>query len=386
MANPEHLAILEKGVEVWNRWRRDNPDVVPDLSGMIKTGQISEQIDLRRVNLSGSELSGSKFYDVNMEEANLRDANLSYATLVRTEFINSNLENATLTGADLFLVNFENANASLARFQRVSLDSVFFEETNLQYADLSNATIYYPDFVGADLTNADLRDSAFLYTNFSGANLRRTVMGNSVFSDSDMSEAKCLDSVKHDGPSSIGIDTIIRSKGQIPEEFLRGCGVPDEFIEFSRSLFTQPIQYYSCFISHSSLDRDFCARLCNDLRGAHVRTWYFPEDAKWGQTVWGEIDRGINIYDKLVVVCSRNSLTSGPVLREIERALMREDKEGKNILFPIRIDDYVFEEWEHPRKADLLAKVVGDFTGWAGDAAKYKQSFKRLLDYLNTDE
>jgi hypothetical protein len=32
MANPEHLEILKQGVEVWNKWREDNPSIRPDLS------------------------------------------------------------------------------------------------------------------------------------------------------------------------------------------------------------------------------------------------------------------------------------------------------------------------------------------------------------------
>ena len=69
--------------------------------------------------------------------------------------------------------------------------------------------------------------------------------------------------------------------------------------------------------------------------------WYFPEDATCGKTMWGEIDRGIKMYDKLVVVCSEKSPNSGPVPREIERALRREGREGKQILFPIRLNDYM---------------------------------------------
>ncbi len=32
MVNPEHLEILKQGVEAWNQWRENNPDVEPDLS------------------------------------------------------------------------------------------------------------------------------------------------------------------------------------------------------------------------------------------------------------------------------------------------------------------------------------------------------------------
>ena len=33
MANPEHVKILERGVDGWNRWRKENPGIQPDLSG-----------------------------------------------------------------------------------------------------------------------------------------------------------------------------------------------------------------------------------------------------------------------------------------------------------------------------------------------------------------
>ena len=32
MANEEHVAILKKGVAAWNEWRRENPDIRPNLS------------------------------------------------------------------------------------------------------------------------------------------------------------------------------------------------------------------------------------------------------------------------------------------------------------------------------------------------------------------
>ena len=32
MANEEHVALLKQGVEVWNKWREENPDIKPDLT------------------------------------------------------------------------------------------------------------------------------------------------------------------------------------------------------------------------------------------------------------------------------------------------------------------------------------------------------------------
>ena len=60
---------------------------------------------------------------------------------------------------------------------------------------------------------------------------------------------KGLNSVRHTGPSTIGIDTVYRSQGQIPELFLRGCGVPESFITYAKALTGSAIEYYSCFIT-----------------------------------------------------------------------------------------------------------------------------------------
>jgi hypothetical protein len=32
MANDEHVALLKKGVDAWNEWRKENPEIQPDLS------------------------------------------------------------------------------------------------------------------------------------------------------------------------------------------------------------------------------------------------------------------------------------------------------------------------------------------------------------------
>jgi hypothetical protein len=231
--------------------------------------------------------------------------------------------------------------------------------------------------MGADLTFAHLTEADLNFSDFTEAYL-----GSTVFGDNDLSTVNGLETLHHLGPSTIGIDTIYKSKGNIPDGFLRGCGVPDDLIIYMRSLVGKAIDYYSCFISYSSQDDDFAQRLYADLQAENVRCWKFDENAKWGEAVWGEIDTAIRHYDKLVVICSEHSLQSQPVIREIERALQKEDREHKNVLFPIRIDDYLLDAWEHPRKADVVSKVAGDFRTWR-DPAAYSLAFPRFLDALN---
>src|SRR5262245_48416062 len=88
-----------------------------------------------------------------------------------------------------------------------------------------------------------------------------------------------LESVRHLGPSHVSTTTLVRSRGKIPEAFLRGCGVPDVLIANLPALIgvIQPIQFYSCFISHSTADKDFARRLHSRMRDEGLRVWFDEE-------------------------------------------------------------------------------------------------------------
>ena len=121
-----------------------------------------------------------------------------------------------------------------------------------------------------------------------------------------------------------------------------------------------------------------------------MRCWKWDHDARTGQSLWGEIDQAIRVHDKLVLVASEASLTSPAVNREIERAIRLEDQHEKdkqvgkysgdvNVLFPVRLDDYIFEGWKHERKVDVTTKFIANARGWDTDPAVYKQVFEKLL-------
>ncbi|MDQ3652688.1 MAG: toll/interleukin-1 receptor domain-containing protein [Acidobacteriota bacterium] len=347
MANQEHLNILLHGVKVWNKWRREHPEIRPDLSGAI--------------------LIGATLSIANLDGVNLGNSNLSKATLIGANFSNSTPIGAIFMGADLSSANFTNAILSGADISNANLLGVKLIMANLTSADLSRANIIAANIIRVNLSSA----------NFSNAQIAFT-----TFADTDLSVVKGLETVIHSGPSFIGIDTIYLSKGNIPEVFLRGAGVPDVFITQMRKL-TAVVDYSTCFISFTEADDSFSEKLYNDFQAKNVRCWRWKEDAKWGTTLMRSIDAAVHDYDKVVVICSEQSLQSPAVIREIERALQREDalarqgEEGE-VLFPIRLDDYVFTGWSHHRKADVTTKTIGDFRGWKNHD-EYQKAFTRLL-------
>ncbi len=215
-------------------------------------------------------------------------------------------------------------------------------------------------------------------------NLRDAIVGYTSFGDVDMSVVKNLETVKHQGPSTIGIDTIYRSQGNIPEVFLKGAGVDDTFITYIRSLIGKAIEYYSCFISYSSKDEAFANRLYADLQNNNVRCWFAPEDMKIGDKIRPRIDESIHIYDKLLLVLSKSSVASGWVEREVKTALAKERKEKRTVLFPVRVDKAVFEspfDWATEIRHE---RNIGDFTRWK-DHDDYQKALIRLLRDLKAE-
>jgi len=98
--------------------------------------------------------------------------------------------------------------------------------TDLSYANLSSAKLKGTNLSAANLTEArlngaDLSSANLSHAILSGAHLSDAVFGSTILADIDLSQVNELDALKHNGPSSIGIDTLYKSHGRIPDKFLR---------------------------------------------------------------------------------------------------------------------------------------------------------------------
>ncbi len=205
MANPEHLAILQRGAAAWNAWRQKTPTVTPDLSGISSREHFQSRtmlgVSLSRVNLSGANLSGVDLTGIDFSYAHLdnaklasagmRDANLYKATLKSTDLHSADLRSAQMTGAVLSGACLAGADLRNACLLGSDLNSVDFvganlrglnlEGANLSLGSLQNVDMYGANLRRADLRKADLRSANLSHSDLSQADLSKAIINGASF-------------------------------------------------------------------------------------------------------------------------------------------------------------------------------------------------------------
>ncbi len=316
MANEEHVALLKQGAEVWNRWRRENPNMRPDLS---------------KTNLRKADLGGADFIDADRREALLKKAGFKGAGRSGVNFLRALLREAgskwgggsgaDLSGADLGDTNLSDANLSKAKLSDAYLGKADLSGADLSEADLSKANLNRAKLIGADLSKANLSEARlnvadFREANLDGANLHWAILQETVLGDTNLIEISGLDTCEYYGPNIIDHRTLMKS-GPLPIEFLRGCGLSDWQIEAAKLndpnltspqaasilderhhlRFDNQIQYYSAFISYSHADKDFARHLHDQLQDKGIRCWLDEHQMLPGDDIYEQVDRGIRLWD-----------------------------------------------------------------------------------------
>ena len=377
MANLKHVEIVRQGRDAIAKWQELNPESRLDLNRANLIGADLSDADLSGANLSGANLSGANLSDADLSDADLSEANLSGADLSR-----ANLSEANLIGANLNRANLSGADLGGANLSRADLSEANLIGANLNRANLSGADLGGANLSGANLSGANLGGAKLI-----GADLRGAEIGWTSFGNVDLSVALNLDKVVHEGPCTVGVDTIFRSGGKIPDSFLRGCGVPDILLTFLPSLVGPGIEFYSSFISYSHKDEEFARRLHARMQQEKLRVWFAPEDIEGGKKLHEQIESAIRVHDKLLIVISEHSMNSEWVKSEIAGARNREAVEGKQVLFPVRMVDMdAIKAWKcfdadigKDSAREIREYYIPDFTNWK-DHDAFEREFAKLLN------
>jgi hypothetical protein len=308
------------------------------------------------------DLSKADLREAKLLKANLRNVNLRYANLT-----NANLEGASLLGASLRMANLSMANLVGASFRRAWLGA-----TNLTGVILGRTDFWEAGLLSTNLINLDLTD------------------------------ARGLEEVIHGGPSHISTTTLERSGANIPEKFLRGCGLKDWEIE-SAKLYkprlssrevnnivsricelrsTRAEQISPLFISYNHEDNTFVDELEKYLNEKGIRFWRDIHDAMAGR-LEKVIDQAIQQNPIVLLILSKNSVKSDWVQHEARSARELELKLDRDVLCPVALDDAWKDcAWPARLREQIMEYNILDFSQWK-DERKFGRMFKRLIDGLD---
>lgn len=183
MANQKQLTILESGIDAWNNWRSENPDVKidlisadllgSDLSGANFKGADLRRMNLRQVNLEGANLEGAELYRANLNGVNLVNANLKKANLYRAY-----LGRADLSGADLSQANLQMSLLSQTKIEGTNLNSALvygISTWNLIGTPSDQCRLVITGDNEAEVTVDDLKMAQFVYLLLTNDELRDVI-------------------------------------------------------------------------------------------------------------------------------------------------------------------------------------------------------------------
>jgi uncharacterized protein YjbI with pentapeptide repeats len=373
-ANERRVRSLA-GAELSGEDLRDSHLAGADLTGARLANAILSGLDLRGACLRDARLDGADLRDAVLDGANLRAASLVGARVNGSRLQRSDLSLAHLRGAD-----FRSADLAEALLTDADLTSASLERANLYDANLIGAELAGASFRHAVLCGANLRESHLDGADFTGARFAFTVLAAS-----DLSRARGLEAAVHDGPSTVGVDAFLLSRGEIPDAFLTGVGLSPLTIEYLKAVAAAEegmLVGDALFLLFADSDRARARRLRAYLRMHRHLAWYWLEAEELVGRHNPDLNLRVRFHDRLIVLVSRGAAESRALAAPLGRALEKETAERRRIVLAVQIDDTALTDALGAIHPD---RIVADFRGadWEDPQdVVFRRELGRLLTAL----
>lgn len=336
--------------------------------GIAKTEDliIIDNFDFSGLDLVGLDFQGFNFINCKFDNCEyLREITFRACIFNNCSFKNSHLHDFKFLECDLMNTTFQKSvmtyftfgDSLLSNTNFVSCPEVLeFYFGGCEFKDLAFKNVYlaHSRFQGHDrdnyrfkisFTNSILDNNLFSHFDLTNSTFRKCSLGETTFSDCIISKSSIdkSNSAKGNEFSFIDFQTIIKSESLDPIILVRCFGIDETIIKEKITKVTKKVEYQTIFISYSFRDKSFAIGLNDSLKKKGISTFLWEKDAPGGKGLKKIMKESVNKQDRLLFIASENSIKSRACQFELSEGRVKQEKLWKEILYPIHIDNFLFE-------------------------------------------
>ncbi len=238
-------------------------------------------------------------------------------------------------GELLQYVTFSDCMLSSLSFTNVQIFNGKFESGNFSYMFKSTLLFTSCELSSITFIDLDLTATIFARCNLGLAFINSNLAKNSFIDNQDTSHC------------NIDLATI-KNSIDLPTEVLKNIfRITTPLVKEIINNITKPINEMTVFISYSFKDEKFAEELNSRLLAENITTFFWKRNADGGAKMMEIMDEKIREYDFFIFIASSNSLKSKACHFELSKARIKYSKTWENILFPVHIDNFLFEVEEY---------------------------------------
>lgn len=364
-------------------------DVFPSIKIDPLNINLSER-EVKDYDFSKLELKNKSIEHVKFIECNFIDIEFNHTLFFGCTFIKCSFEGCNIINTDILVCSLTDTT-----FDMCIISSFLFFETRIynsviknchgvyslkiEVGDIENLTFLNVElnictisnqlnnnllFDECRITGTHFNNDSFKNIKFVQCEFNKSMFTNSSNIDSSTFK-KCYN--LNNNFNTIDFQTILQSS-HLDGEALKLFGIANTDVKDYVESMTKPVKYQSVFVSYSFKDSNFARYLNEAIRHRGINTFLWEHDAPGGRRLKRIMQESIRKHDRVLFIASCNSLKSQACHFELSEARTIQDKEWKDIYYPIHIDDYLFQV----QKDDIRPKECRE---------EYWKNIEEILDF-----
>lgn len=323
-----------------------------------------KNLEVKDLYIRERDFECTEFKDCTFINCDFSFCIFSSCTLINCQFIKCRFTWSKFLDVDLFICTFklciitglELSDAIMKKtvFQDCSeiLDLqirgsrqrvVAFNNCYLHHLDIEPIGDNDPEIIEFD--DCLIIESSFDRVDFSKGKFKDCNLSLCQFSACILSKNSFQGEIQTPGKEYNMIDfrTILNSS-PIPNNILdHNFGIHNSDIKDYLVGLTTKIEFQSIFISYSFDDQKFAKSINEELLRRGILTFLWEKDSPGGQQLKSIMSENVKSKDRLLFIASQSSLKSAACQYELTEGRKKQEKTWEDVLFPIHIDNYLFE-------------------------------------------